>query len=145
MIATNHPVTAERATRTDMHSDARTELVRHAVDLRVHALVMLATAILAAYCGFRVLDLDSSTISGQPLWIAMPPDLLSIGAMAMFIVFATLCMREAHRSWRKAAVAGARTVPVGATAQETAIAAPDRSIGKPLIDLGNFSFRLRPL
>jgi len=44
-----------RATRYDTPGDARSvarvELARHSFDLRVHALVMLFTAVLAAYGG----------------------------------------------------------------------------------------------
>lgn len=94
----------------DAHSDAETELARHLVDLRVHALVMLASAALAAFTGVRLCDAVDTTVSVEMASLAMPCDILSLGALAVFIGIAGLCLFEAHRCWRKATITSAHAM-----------------------------------
>ncbi len=95
----------------DAHSDAQTELARHLVDLRVHAVVMLASAGLALFSGIRLCDaVDMSVPVNMASW-AMPCNVLSICALSVFVGIAALCLFEAHRCWRKAAITGAHAHP----------------------------------
>jgi len=81
-------------------SDARAELAHHAFDLRVHSLFNLFGAALVMYCGFRILDVDDTGVSGEPGRAAMQPNLLSYCALAIFVAIAAFCLFEACRSWR---------------------------------------------
>jgi hypothetical protein len=109
MNAISQRLTTQHTVREELHSDARTELARHYLDLRIHALVMLSTAILAGYCGVRILNLDGAMVAGQPVWIANPPDFMSICAATIFLAIGSVCLRQAHRGWRKATIAASRT------------------------------------
>jgi hypothetical protein len=108
MNAISRPQTIRLDNSVDLHPDAKTELARHYIDLRVHALVMLLSAVLAGYCGIRVLDIGDSTVFGESMRIVTPPDLPSICALAVFFSIASLCLLEAHRGWRKATIASGR-------------------------------------
>jgi hypothetical protein len=107
MNAISRPQTIRRDQSADLHSDATTELARHYIDLRVHAAVMLLSAVLAGYCGVRVLDIGDSTVFGESMQIVTLPDLTSVCALAVFFSIASLCLLEAHRGWRKATMASA--------------------------------------
>jgi hypothetical protein len=110
MNAISRPLTIYHVIPTDAHADAAVELARHHFDLRVHSLVMLSSAVLAGYCGIRVLDFGDSTALGESMKVAMAPDFLSVCALAMFFAIAALCLLEARRGWRKANMAGPRNV-----------------------------------
>jgi hypothetical protein len=90
----------------DAHSDALTELARHQFDLRVHALVMLASAGLAVFTGARLCDAADTSVSVDAAPVPMPFDILSFCALGVFVGIAALCLFEAHRCWRKAAITG---------------------------------------
>jgi hypothetical protein len=92
-------------------SDAQIESAHYRVDLRVHALIALFTAISIAYLGYRVWDLDVVTVAGEPVRITTAPDLLSYGIVAIVIAIATICLVEAHRTWRQAATIDTPVTP----------------------------------
>ncbi len=98
------------------HSEARTELAHHVVDLRVHASVMLFNAILMGYCSYRVLDIDASTVSDESLSAAASADGLSICCAAALFVIEILCILEALRCWKRSVSteAGMQTAMVSA-------------------------------
>lgn len=50
----------------DANRDAATELARHFFDLRVHALVMLAGALLVGYCWINILDIGGILALATP-------------------------------------------------------------------------------
>jgi len=108
MNAIGHPLVIQRSVREALHPDARSELAHHYFDLRIHALVMLSTAILAAYCGYRILDGGGAATSDDLANIVMPGDVLSIAGATVFVVISALCLVQAHSAWRKAAVAVVR-------------------------------------
>jgi hypothetical protein len=108
MNAISRPVPINYNITVEEHSSSQTELASHRFDLRIHALIMLATAMLAAYCGIRISGIDSATIAGDMGSIAGSPDPLSMSAMTVFIAVAALCLLEAHRGWRKSAISGPR-------------------------------------
>lgn len=76
----------------EIPSDAQIELAHYRVDLRVHALIVLFSATLIGYLGFRVWDMADA-----------PRDFLSYFVVAFAIAIAAICVVEAHRSWRQAA------------------------------------------
>jgi hypothetical protein len=90
----------------DAHTDAQTELARHQFDLRVHALVMLASAGLASFTGIRLCDAVDTTVSVDMTTVPMPFDMMSFCALGVFVGITALCLFEAHRCWRKAALTG---------------------------------------
>jgi hypothetical protein len=88
----------------DTPSDTQRELTRHCFDLRIHALIMIGTAVLATYCGYRASGASNDGITDDPGSIAMSPDLLSICACLAFVAISVVCLVEAHRFWKKAAI-----------------------------------------
>jgi hypothetical protein len=79
----------------DTPSDAQIELTHYRFELRVHALIVLFSATLIGYLGFRVWNMADE-----------PRDALSYCVVAIVIAIATICLVEAHRSWRQAATIG---------------------------------------
>jgi hypothetical protein len=108
-----------QAARSDDAPEAVAELRRHHVDLRVHALIMLSGAILAGYCGIQTLDYANTARRGGPGDSAVPLDMLSICALAMFFAIAALCLLEARRGWRKSATLDAMLAPRVVAARPT--------------------------
>jgi hypothetical protein len=100
MTAIGLPLSRRRATL----SDTQIEAARYRVDLRVHALIVLFVAASIAYLGYRVWDLDVVTVAGEPVRIMATPDFVSNGVFAIVIAIATICLIEARRSWREAAI-----------------------------------------
>jgi hypothetical protein len=87
-------------------SDARRELARTRIDLRIHGLVMLGNAILIPYVGFQIWAMDIVTVSNKPIRIALP-DLWSDCVLAVSFALAAICLFDAFRSWQEAATARA--------------------------------------
>jgi hypothetical protein len=131
MNAMSHPPMS-RPRPIDAQSDARTELGKHARDLRIHALIMLLTGALLAYSGFRLLDVGSSLVGGQHVLIGMAQDVLSLGALAVFAALAGFCLIEAHRCWKKAQITRARMDPPVAT-QAGALKLPFKAELVPIV------------
>jgi hypothetical protein len=84
-------------------SDALTELIRHSVDLRIHAIIMLGSTVLVAYCGLRASGAYGDGTSDNPESVLSPTDSLSLLACVVFASISIACLIEAHRFWRKAA------------------------------------------
>ncbi len=101
MNAMSHPPLS-RPYPVDAQSDARTELVHHARDLRIHGLIMLFAGALSAYCGYRLVAMGSGTVGGQRVSIGLQPDLLSMCALVVFVALSGFCLIEAHRCWKMA-------------------------------------------
>jgi len=118
MNAMSHRSTIRYEIVTEAHSDsdARAETARHYIGLRIHASIMLSGAILAGYCGIRILGLGDPLASSASGGVMTPPELPSICAMTVFFAIAAFCLLEAHRCWRKAVIAGARNRSEAGTA-----------------------------
>ena len=128
----------------DAHSDAQTELARHQFDLRVHALVMLASAGLAVFTGARLCDAVDTPVSVDAAPAPMPLDILSFCALAVFIGIGALCLFEAHRCWRKATITGHATIkPKPAAMFDDATA--NRTVGSEPAAVAGFFSRVRHL
>src|SRR5579862_6692496 len=69
----------------EARSAAAIELARHSLDLRLHALILLGTAILAAYCGYRASGASNDGIADDPGLVAATPDTLSMCACLAFV------------------------------------------------------------
>jgi len=90
------------------HSGSQTEASRYVFEVRVHAMIMLFNAVLMAFFGFRVWDIDT-TVTGKPVWAATSQGLLPHGVSIVLIGIAGYCLLDAYRSSREAAVASAGT------------------------------------
>jgi hypothetical protein len=94
---------------TEENPDTKDEMTRHRFDLRVHALIMMITAILAGYCGVRILDIGDMTPS-----VALPGNILSNCAMMIFLAIGALCFLESFRFWKRASNVNAKSWNVNA-------------------------------
>ena len=114
----------------EAQSDALAELIRHSVDLRIHAAIMLGTALLAAYCGFYALAAGSERISDNAMTFGASSDSLPIWACLAFVAISGGCLVEAHRFWRKATVIRFRAR--GGSASTPSIARGSGATEKPM-------------
>jgi hypothetical protein len=101
MDTTSHPIASYQYTQSETRPDVVTELARHRFDLRIYSLIMLVSTVLAGYCGIRIMDFGSATVSGQSVSFGAPLDLLSICGLSVFTLIACLCLLEARRGWLK--------------------------------------------
>ncbi len=97
----SHPIAIHQDLESKSRPDIVIELARHRFDLRIHSMIMLFGAVLAAYCGIRIMDVGSTTISDRSVWFAGPVDLLSICGLSMFTLIACLCLLESRRGWNR--------------------------------------------
>ena len=113
--AMSRPASSTSSMPAAPRSDAQSEMAHHHFDLQLHALLMLVSGLLAAYFGFFIIDLDQAAISGDTTSVGMPLEVLSGGALVIFLGIAVFCLLEALRCWRKAAaisVANGNAVPM---------------------------------
>lgn len=93
-------------TFTDAVKNAPTEMARHVLDLRMHALLMFLGGLLVVYCGSRIASAMMVSPSGASEGLSSA--LAAIGVIAVFAALASFCGFEMVRSWRKATAISAQ-------------------------------------
>ena len=132
MIATGQSSGISPKPRSIVHNDARVELIRHSIDLRVDACIMLGTALFAACCAFLILGASNDDRSDDIARAVAPSDTLSFSACIIFVAVALVCLTWAYRFWRRATTIRSRMATSPITAKTDRHLVP---VTRPLVSI----------
>ena len=98
----------DRFARHETTPDVNAEIIRHRVDLRIHAAIMIANAALAIYCIYRFCEPENATAADEIAALDPPSGWAMLAIIAVIAIVAALCLIEGGRCLLKSSALLAR-------------------------------------